>query len=72
MSCALLPTPPPPLPQSILQKALESIKDGAVISLVVNAVLNNFRPEYISSRALMFADMIRDCEEIGMPKVHLP
>ncbi|XP_064405950.1 VPS35 endosomal protein-sorting factor-like [Halichondria panicea] len=56
---------------SILQKALESIKDGAVISLVVNAVLNNFRPEYISSRALMFADMIRDCEEIGMPKYKL-
>ena len=55
--------------QSILEKALDSIKAGIIISPVVNAVLNNFRPEFISAQALMFADMIKDCEETGMPKV---
>ena len=36
---------------------------------VLNAVMNSFKPEYIANKALLFADMVRDCEETGLPKV---
>ena len=35
---------------------------------VLNAVINNFKPEYISQRSIKFAEMIKDCDETGMPK----
>ena len=38
---------------------------------VLNAVISNFDPEYISKRAIKFAEMIKDCEETGMPKYKL-
>ena len=36
---------------------------------VLNAVMSSFKPEYIAQQALMFADMVKDCEETGLPKV---
>lgn len=36
---------------------------------VLNAVMNSFKPEYVAQRALMFADMVKDCEDTGLPKV---
>lgn len=36
---------------------------------VLNAVMNSFKPEYVAQQALMFADMVKDCEETGLPKV---
>lgn len=38
---------------------------------VLNAVMNSFKPEYIAQKAMMFADMVRDCEETGLPKVRV-
>lgn len=38
-------------------------------AIVLNAVVNSFKPEFISQRAMMFAEMIKDCEETGLPKV---
>lgn len=31
--------------------------------------MNSFKPEYIAQQALMFADMVKDCEDTGLPKV---
>ena len=36
---------------------------------VLNAVMNSFKPEYVALRAVMFAEMVKDCEETGLPKV---
>ena len=36
---------------------------------VLNAVMTTFKPEYIAQKALMFAEMVKDCEETGLPKV---
>ena len=36
---------------------------------VLNAVMSSFKPEYIAQQALMFADMVKACEETGLPKV---
>ena len=36
---------------------------------VLNAVMNNFKPEYVAQKAVMFAEMVKDCEETGLPKV---
>ena len=31
--------------------------------------MNSFKPEYIAQKAMLFSDMVRDCEETGLPKV---
>lgn len=38
-------------------------------ALVLNAVIISFHPNFISRRAMQFAEMIKDCEETGLPKV---
>ena len=39
---------------------------------VLNAVMTSFKPEYIAQKAMLFSDMVRDCEETGLPKVRKP
>jgi hypothetical protein len=46
------------------------VREGLCSAVVVNAIINSFQPKFISQRALMFADLIKDCEETGLPKVH--
>lgn len=48
---------------------IERVKAGVVSAPVINAIMTSFKPEYISKRAMMFASMIKDCEESGLPKV---
>lgn len=50
---------------------MDTMTAAVVSAPVLNAVLNNFKPEYISSRALRFAEMIKNCEDTGMPKYRL-
>jgi hypothetical protein len=33
--------------------------------------MNSFKPEYIAQQALMFAEMVKDCEDTGLPKYKL-
>ena len=47
------------------------MQEGTVSASVLNAVISNFKPEYISARAVRFAEMVKDCEETGMPKYKL-
>ena len=47
------------------------MKEGTVSAPVLNAIINNFKPEFISARAVRFAEMVKDCEETGMPKYKL-
>lgn len=54
-----------------LDDVLSQVKDSTSSAIVLNAVLCSFRPEYISSLALQFADMIKDAEETGLPKYKL-
>ena len=47
------------------------MKQSTVSAPILNAVMNNFKAEYVSQRALRFAEMVRDCEETGLPKYKL-
>ena len=47
------------------------MQKGTVSAPILNAVITNFKPEYISQRAIKFAEMVRDCEETGLPKYKL-
>ena len=38
-------------------------------AIVLHAIMTSFKPEFIALRAIQFAEMIRDCEETGMPRV---
>lgn len=31
--------------------------------------MNSFKPEYVAQQSLMFADMVKDCQDTGLPKV---
>lgn len=57
--------------QQLLEDILELMKESVVSAPVLNAVINNFKPELISERAVRFAEMVKDCEETGMPKYKL-
>ena len=46
------------------------VKEKTSSGLVLYAILNSFKPEFISSRALEFANMIKESEETASPKVH--
>ena len=50
---------------------MEVMRETVVSAPVLNAVMSNFQPEYISTRAVRFAEMVKDCEETGMPKYKL-
>ena len=58
------------LSQPVLEEVISKVREGLCSAVVVNAIINSFQPKFISQRALMFADLIKDCEETGLPKVH--
>lgn len=64
-----LSSPLPPS-QPVLEEVIGRVREGLCSAVVVNAIINSFQPKFISQRALMFADLIKDCEETGLPKVH--
>ena len=47
------------------------MREAVVSAPVLNAIMSNFQPEFIAKRAVQFAEMVRDCEETGMPKYKL-
>jgi hypothetical protein len=55
----------------LLEDILELMKEAVVSAPILNAVISNFQPEFISKRAVRFAEMVKDCEETGMPKYKL-
>ena len=55
--------------QPVLEEVIAKVREGVCSAVVVNAIINSFQPSFISHRALMFADLIKDCEETGLPKV---
>ncbi|CAI8033056.1 VPS35 endosomal protein-sorting factor-like [Geodia barretti] len=57
--------------EATLDDVLAKIKENVVSAPVLNAVMNSFKPEYIAQKATMFSDMVRDCEEVGLPKYKL-
>jgi hypothetical protein len=57
--------------QQLLEDILELMKEAVVSAPILNAVISNFQPEFISKRAVRFAEMVKDCEETGMPKYKL-
>jgi hypothetical protein len=57
--------------EATLDDVLAKIKENVVSAPVLNAVMNSFKPEYIAQKAIMFSDMVRDCEETGLPMYKL-
>jgi len=55
----------------VLEEVLNQVKEHACSALVLNAVIISFHPNFISRRAMQFAEMIKDCEETGLPKYKL-
>ena len=41
-------------------------------AVVLHSIISCFAPELISKRAILFTELIRDCEETAMPKVGWP
>ena len=57
--------------QSVLEEVLSLVREKTSSGLVMNALINSFKPEFISNRALEFADIIKECEEGVTSKVKL-
>ena len=53
----------------MLEELLEMGKSKTSSALVLNAIINSFKPDFISSRALNFAELIKDADETALPKV---
>ncbi|XP_048575354.1 VPS35 endosomal protein-sorting factor-like isoform X2 [Nematostella vectensis] len=58
-------------PESTLTDILERCKEECNSALLLNSIILAFKPEYITQRALLFTDLIKNCEEAGFPKHHL-
>jgi len=54
-----------------LAKIMAKATDMANVSLVLNAVMSSFPPEYVSKRAVEFCEMIASASDEGLPKHHL-
>jgi len=58
-------------PDATLDLIMSKSKEMANISLLLNAVMSAFPPEYISKRAVHFCELIRAASDDGLPKHHL-
>eukprot|EP00731_Ephydatia_muelleri_P028472 Em0020g116a len=59
-------------PNQTLEDVLVQVKErGSKNAIVLHAIMTSFKPEFIALRAIQFAEMIRDCEETGMPRYKL-
>jgi len=57
--------------EKVLAEVMEKCRKQCNSALLLNSVMSAFKPEYISSRAVMFTEMIKECEETGLPKYFL-
>ncbi|CAG5133662.1 unnamed protein product [Candidula unifasciata] len=54
--------------ENLLNETLDRCKQGCNSALMINSIMSAFQPQYIASRALVFTELIRDCEDTGLPK----
>ncbi|KAK0049257.1 UPF0505 protein [Biomphalaria pfeifferi] len=54
--------------ETLLNETLERCKEQCNNALMINSIMSAFQPQYIANRALVFTEMIRDCEGTGLPK----
>ena len=57
--------------EGAFDEILEAIKKTTNNSLVLNALMSMFPPPFISARAALFVDLIRDTTELGLPRSQL-
>lgn len=55
----------------VLEEVLQMVKPTTNSALVLNAIMTSFKPDFISSRALSFAELIKDADETALPKVSI-
>ncbi|XP_059139678.1 VPS35 endosomal protein-sorting factor-like [Physella acuta] len=54
--------------EKLLNQTLDKCKEQCNNALMINSIMSAFQPQYIANRALIFTEMIRDCEGTGLPK----
>ncbi|XP_041364483.1 VPS35 endosomal protein-sorting factor-like isoform X2 [Gigantopelta aegis] len=54
--------------EKTLSEILEKCQQECNSALLVNSIMAAFQPEFIANRAIMFTEMIKDCEDTGFPK----
>ncbi|KAK6187960.1 hypothetical protein SNE40_005876 [Patella caerulea] len=52
----------------LLTQILEKCKAQCNSALLVNSIMAAFNPQFIAARSSMFSEMIKDCEDTGLPK----
>ncbi|KAH9503976.1 VPS35 endosomal protein sorting factor-like [Bulinus truncatus] len=55
-------------PEVLLNETLERCKQHCNNALMINSIMSAFQPQYIANRAMVFTEMIRDCDGTGLPK----
>ncbi|GFO28653.1 upf0505 protein c16orf62-like protein [Plakobranchus ocellatus] len=55
-------------PEEVLNQTLERCRSGCNNALMINSIMSAFQPQYIAQRAITFTEMIRECEDTGLPK----
>jgi len=55
----------------ILDSIMKKIEEKYNIALLINSIMAAFPPEFISSRAVQFCELIRSSSDDGLPKHHL-
>nr|KAG5704115.1 hypothetical protein BaRGS_009645 [Batillaria attramentaria] len=51
-----------------LTATLEKCRQQCNNALLLNSIMSAFQPQFIASRATLFTEMIRECEDQGFPK----
>ncbi|XP_005101203.1 VPS35 endosomal protein sorting factor-like [Aplysia californica] len=54
--------------ETLLTQTLERCKEGCNNALMINSIMSAFKPQYIANRALFFTELIKSCEDTGLPK----
>ncbi|KAK3713118.1 hypothetical protein RRG08_036730 [Elysia crispata] len=54
--------------EEVLNQTLERCRTGCNNALMINSIMSAFQPQYIAQRAITFTEMIRECEDTGLPK----
>ncbi|ESO85799.1 hypothetical protein LOTGIDRAFT_195736 [Lottia gigantea] len=52
----------------VLTQILEKCKEQCNSALLVNSIMSAFNPQFIAARSNLFTDMIKECEDTGLPK----
>ncbi|CAL1536882.1 unnamed protein product [Lymnaea stagnalis] len=54
--------------ETLLNETMDQCKQHCNNALMINSIMSAFQPQFIANRALVFTEMIRDCEGTGLPK----